>query len=170
MGCLNEERDCARAKAPVPRTNGDRAPFSLVLRERTLRGMATNWGFLAPCRRNAHTPSCLPIISLGLPGQLPVDPLTIRSQDGSPCLLPISASFRNPTGIRTSGTLRIPHYHYAPEASAGPGANYPFPPRSQRRSCIEHAGVPRGSRQPSRTPGRSDRRGSCRREPFGTPG
>ena len=59
--------------------------------------MATNWVFLAPCRRNAHTPSCLPIVSLGLPGPLPVNPLAIRSQDGPPCLLPISASFRNPS-------------------------------------------------------------------------
>jgi len=92
-----EKRACSRAKAPVPRTNGDRALISVVLREPIHRGMATNWGFLAPCCRNAHTPSCLPIISLGLPGPLPVDPLTIRSQDGHPSLLPISASSRNPS-------------------------------------------------------------------------
>src|SRR5664280_2781995 len=116
-----------RAKAPIPRTNGDRAPFSLVLRERTLRGMATNWGILAPCRRNAHTPSCLPIVSLGLPGPLPIDPLAIRSQDGPRCLLPISASFRNPPGSRTFGTLRTPHHQYAPEAFPRTGANYSFP-------------------------------------------
>src|SRR5664280_3233829 len=124
-----------RAKAPVPRDSGDRALFSLVLRERTLRGMATNWGILAPCRRNAHTPSCLPIVSLGLPRPLPVDPLAIRSQDGPPRLLPISASFRNPPGSRTSGTLRTPHHQYAPEASLRPGANYLFPPRSPPLPC-----------------------------------
>ena len=47
----------------------------------------------------------------------------IRSQAGPPCRLPIGASFRNPSGSRTSGTHWIPYHQRTPEVSIRPGAN-----------------------------------------------
>ena len=53
-----------------------------------------------PWRRNALPSSCLPLLSPGLPGSFPVNPSSIRSQDGPSCRHRISASFRNPVGSR----------------------------------------------------------------------
>jgi hypothetical protein len=62
------------AKAPVPRNAGDRALFSLVLRERIARGNGYQSRRSCPCRCNALTSSCLSLIYLGLPESLPVNP------------------------------------------------------------------------------------------------
>jgi hypothetical protein len=93
--------NCTYAKAPVPRTDGDRALFSLVLRERIAWGNGYQWGRPCPCRRNALTSSCLPLVYLGLPGSLPVNPLPSVLRMGLHPHTAKSASFRNPLGSRT---------------------------------------------------------------------
>jgi hypothetical protein len=95
------------AKAPVPRTDGDRALFSLVLRERIVRGMATSWASSPlPSQRSRLEP--LAVGSPGPTGTSPGQSSSIRSQDGPSCRHRISASFWNPLGSRTASMRSAP--------------------------------------------------------------
>jgi hypothetical protein len=93
--------NCTYAKAPVPRIDGDRALFSLVLRERIARGNGYQWG--RPCPLPSQR-SYFKLLAVGLPGPTGTSPSqssSIRTQNGSSFTHCISASFRNPLGSRT---------------------------------------------------------------------
>ncbi len=116
------------AKAPVPRTDGDRALFLICIPRTDCSEEWLPGGLPCPCRCNAPTSSCLPLIYLGLPGSLPVDPLPSRSQDGPSCIQRISASFRNPLGSRSISMRSVhrdfqsPKTHLSPDGAAGSAA------------------------------------------------
>src|ERR1019366_6182709 len=89
------------AKAPVPRTDGDRALYFTCTPRTDRLGKWLPVGLPCPVPlQRSH----FELLALDLPGPAGISPVrssAIRSQDGPPCLLPISASFRDPSGSLT---------------------------------------------------------------------
>jgi hypothetical protein len=100
-------------EAPVPRSSGDRALHSAVLRGTDATGKWLPEGLPCPYRYNAPTASCLPSGHLGLPGLYPGQSRLAHPQDEVPLHCLCIGNF--PTGtwldpssfILVKGHLRV---------------------------------------------------------------
>ena len=108
--------------------------FSHLYSENGLLGRwPTSVGLPCPCRCNVLTSSCLPLVYLGLPGSLPVNPLHPLS--GWPFM-------HTPHKRLLPEPSRIPHHQYGLSAPRLPESNYPSGPARRRwfRSLPQHGG------------------------------